>query len=147
MKNKIFLLILIIIYNIGFIKNSDFRIQPESSGQHLSGLHKLESESSGLQPKIQQRKVYTLDKRNDQPHNKSFFKLIEAYNCGLNYVDQKGIKKAPKLRIVGGQQAEQLEFPWIVSLQVYQRKKLEHQCGGAIINEWLIITAAHCLDK
>ena len=51
-------------------------------------------------------------------------------------------------RIVGGVDAEPYEFPWQVSLQIFipKKKKVEHFCGGAIIDHHWILTAAHCLD-
>lgn len=45
-------------------------------------------------------------------------------------------------RIIGGIEAEAGEFPWLVSIQAGN----EHFCGGAIIDEWWIVTAAHCLS-
>ncbi|XP_023375424.1 serine protease 55 [Pteropus vampyrus] len=45
-------------------------------------------------------------------------------------------------RIIGGIEAEVGEFPWLVSIQAGN----EHFCGGTIIDEWWIVTAAHCLS-
>ncbi|CAF0855111.1 unnamed protein product [Adineta ricciae] len=46
------------------------------------------------------------------------------------------------LRIVNGFEAVPHSFPWAVSLQY----KNVHDCGGVIIDQWHILTAAHCLD-
>ena len=46
-------------------------------------------------------------------------------------------------RIVGGQDADQHEWPWIVSLE----KSGKHFCGGSIISEKVVLTAAHCIAK
>ncbi|XP_045133017.1 trypsin-1-like isoform X2 [Portunus trituberculatus] len=53
-----------------------------------------------------------------------------------------------KPRIVGGTEAEKHEFPWVVELQLYNlwEKKYEHQCGASVIDEWWVMTAAHCID-
>ena len=44
-------------------------------------------------------------------------------------------------RIVGGRQAQKGQFPYQVTLQVFG----EHFCGGSILNEKWILTAAHCV--
>ncbi|XP_037068991.1 serine protease 44-like [Pollicipes pollicipes] len=54
-----------------------------------------------------------------------------------------GRTKAAK-RIVGGSEAPPHAFPWLVALQT-GRSKVQF-CGGSIINERYILTAAHCVD-
>jgi len=56
--------------------------------------------------------------------------------------------------IVGGKEVAKNEVPWQISLQVETRdkiwiwqKKWEHICGGSIVNEYWIVTAAHCIMK
>ena len=46
------------------------------------------------------------------------------------------------LRIVNGVEAAPHSFPWAVSLQY----RGVHDCGGAILDQRHILTAAHCLD-
>ena len=47
--------------------------------------------------------------------------------------------------IVGGRPAVEGERPWQVSLQKNRWFGWGHNCGGSIIDELNIITAAHCV--
>ena len=45
-------------------------------------------------------------------------------------------------KIIDGTETEINEYPWMVSLQLSG----DHFCGGSIISEDWILTAAHCLE-
>lgn len=47
-----------------------------------------------------------------------------------------------KGRIVGGYTAEEGQFPYMASLRLPQNF---HTCGGSILDEYWILTAAHCV--
>lgn len=46
----------------------------------------------------------------------------------------------PTSRIIGGQDAYFGEFPWQVHIKISK-----HQCGGALVNRYYVVTAAHCV--
>lgn len=56
-----------------------------------------------------------------------------------------GTKRLPdsmQNRIVGGQEATPGQFPYIVSL----RWGDFHFCGGSVLSDKYVVTAAHCLE-
>lgn len=54
--------------------------------------------------------------------------------------------KIPTPRIVGGRPAQDGEFPWQVSIQNKNKNgTYMHFCGGTILSNYTILTAAHCL--
>ena len=52
-----------------------------------------------------------------------------------------GVRLIPESRIVGGSQSSPGRWPW-QALLVYTGQAI---CGGAIINEIWVLTAAHCV--
>merc|ERR1712168_1041665 len=54
-----------------------------------------------------------------------------------------GIEGSPSLnKIVGGEEAAEHQFPWIVAVFIDDT----YFCGGALLNENYVLTAAHCAD-
>lgn len=56
-----------------------------------------------------------------------------------NFVDQSNLKH---VRIEGGKDAIPYSAPWLVYIR---RQHLVNVCGGGILNEYWILTAAHCV--
>ena len=78
-------------------------------------------------------------------HYKSYFNHPNAYL--LNH--KKCGPVSSGFRIFGGTRAKIFEFPWMVLLgyivNYSDGEAIEFRCGGTIINELYIMTAAHCI--
>ncbi|XP_057664004.1 venom protease-like [Diorhabda carinulata] len=69
--------------------------------------------------------------------------IMQHKNWNLIPLSKCGLTKNPN-RIVHGEYAKQGQFPWIS--QLFLTKKMDKFiCGGALINNRYILTAAHCV--
>lgn len=68
------------------------------------------------------------------------------YKCIIDTISK--IKTAGYVsgKIVGGWDAERFQFPWLVSLKFSDTNSgwEGHNCGGVILNEDWVLSAAHC---
>eukprot|EP00803_Ostreobium_quekettii_P003502 evm.model.scf_151.3 EVM.evm.TU.scf_151.3 scf_151:35133-39992(-) len=64
--------------------------------------------------------------------------LLDQGACRTNAQGIEGL-------ILGGDDAEPGEFPYMVTLQ--RGRFLDHFCGGALITPNVVITAAHCVEQ
>jgi len=61
--------------------------------------------------------------------------------CGI-----KGTKQT-HFRIMGGKTTDVNEYPWQVSFSLLEKNHYEgHLCGGSLINDQWILSAAHCFE-
>jgi len=66
--------------------------------------------------------------------------LPNEVQCGVSPYDEGTY-------VVGGGDARPLEFPWQISQQLLGvGDDFEHNCGGSIISDQWVLTAAHCVD-
>lgn len=69
-------------------------------------------------------------------------------HCGQTHiqpsVNLKSFKRNHVKRIVGGEDALEHSWPFLVSVRLI-RNKSEHHCGGSLITDQYVLTAAHCI--
>ncbi|KAJ0182962.1 hypothetical protein K1T71_000938 [Dendrolimus kikuchii] len=70
----------------------------------------------------------------------------ERIQCGTRTIDFNPRRTG---KIVGGSETPYGAYPWQVEIQILDIDKLSfvHHCGGAVIGERLVLSAAHCFDK
>lgn len=49
-------------------------------------------------------------------------------------------------RVVGGEESVPGSWPWQISIQKKDIQPSGHVCGGALINNFWIVTAGHCFE-
>ncbi|GAB0087672.1 Peptidase S1 domain-containing protein [Sergentomyia squamirostris] len=71
--------------------------------------------------------------------------MDKPYECGTRFIRFQPQRKG---RIIGGMVPPYGAYPWQVEIQNfhYDKSAFEHHCGGAVIGERMVITAAHCLQ-
>ena len=57
------------------------------------------------------------------------------------------MKQSRRRRSVGGCLAKDGDWPWVVAIYLFRNGKASFLCGGAIIGEQTVLTAAHCINS
>lgn len=65
-------------------------------------------------------------------------------DCGKRTIRHYPLRNG---KIVGGSVAPYGAYPWQVEIQIYNEEKnvYEHHCGGALVGDRMVLTAAHCI--
>ena len=77
------------------------------------------------------------------PFNNQFiwFDLVSCEDCGKTAIPPN------ESRVVGGHEATPNSWPWQVSLRLKQYDgSYMHWCGGSLIDNQWVVTAAHCVE-
>lgn len=69
-------------------------------------------------------------------------RLLDAFDCGTQTFYTFN-RRQTVAKIVGGTKALLGEYPWLA--MIFYSKTEKHECGGSLINERFVLTAAHCL--
>lgn len=72
------------------------------------------------------------------------------HHCGQSYINSNidpsiHVKPVRKRRIIGGEDAVAHSYPFLASVRVLFNNGSEHHCGGTLITDSHVLTAAHCV--
>lgn len=97
-------------------------------------------ETCNLQPKEKKLNEYLLAGKSD-----GYQTQFEPFDKDDDYMGKAGAHRWAResVKVVGGSESQPGSWPWLVA--IYQ-DGIFH-CGGVIINELWVMTAAHCVEK
>ncbi|XP_047474729.1 proclotting enzyme-like [Penaeus chinensis] len=66
--------------------------------------------------------------------------------CGVTVAMESRQSKTADERIVGGVSTVKGAFPWMAHLRITARPSMQYMCGGSLITDTHILSAAHCFE-
>ena len=84
---------------------------------------------------------------NNDDHRREFNAGLCACTCGLCLPAAscgRAVNPVPRVRIVGGVDADAAEHPWMAGVRFRGNSTI--LCGGALVSDAFVLTAAHCVD-
>ncbi|KAF4097407.1 elastase-1-like [Onychostoma macrolepis] len=72
--------------------------------------------------------------------------LLLSVLAALALAEPRYLEEALEERVVGGEVARPNSWPWQISLQYLSGGSYHHTCGGTLIKNNWVMTAAHCVD-
>nr|XP_027237414.1 transmembrane protease serine 12-like [Penaeus vannamei] len=66
--------------------------------------------------------------------------------CGVTVAMETKKSVSADQRIVGGVSTKKGDFPWMAHLKITASHSIEYMCGGSLVTDSLIISAAHCFE-
>lgn len=98
---------------------------------------------------VSKNKPYQVDfLRNRTKQHQNETQTARAQSCGVSYYENS-VSLTSNSRIINGYEANYGSQPWIVSIRTVTSSGIlsQHVCGGSIITDQHVLTAAHCLDN
>ncbi|XP_065318885.1 kallikrein 1-related peptidase b22-like [Gordionus sp. m RMFG-2023] len=89
---------------------------------------------------LNQRNAKFMDESSNVEDKKRFCQLTQFKNCGIPYYVPIVTSCEERSRIIGGDKAESHSWPWQAA--IFEGNRMI--CGGSLINEKWVLTAAHC---
>ncbi|XP_058617512.1 elastase-1-like [Onychostoma macrolepis] len=73
--------------------------------------------------------------------------LLLSLLATLALAEPRYLEEVPEERVVGGEVVKPNSWPWQISLQYLSGGSYYHTCGGTLIRNNWVMTAAHCVDS